>query len=70
MLQRLHVPEGQRADDARRRFDAQLSVARWAMPGSGVKESDPRGDGAPWWWDGEEEASSSFLTAMGVTLDG
>jgi hypothetical protein len=70
MLQRLHVREGQRADDARRQFDAQLGVARWAAPGRGVVGADPRDDGAPWWWDGEEEASSSFLAAMGVSLDG
>jgi hypothetical protein len=25
-------------------------------------------EGAPWWWDGDEEASQSFLAAQGVQL--
>jgi len=24
--------------------------------------------GAPWWWDGDEEASQSFLAAQGMVL--
>jgi hypothetical protein len=69
MLTRLHVREGQTAEAARKRFDGQLDVASWPLPGEPVKESTPHEAGAPWWWQGAEEASGSFLKAMGVTLE-
>lgn len=58
------------AEEARKKLDAQLKVKRWRIvpaqpdPYAGA----PVDDGAPWWWDGEQEASDSFLTAMGVNL--
>lgn len=71
MLQRLHVKDGQSPDDARRRFDVQLGVdASWAVPGRRMRAPQPREAGAPWWWRGAEDASQSFLHAMGVRLDG
>lgn len=68
MLQRLHVREGQSAEDARKTLDDMLSVGGWTVPGREprkVKARDPR---APWWWTTDEDASDSFLQAMGVTL--
>ena len=68
MLQRVNVREGQTAEQARKRFDGQLGVRAWATPGTEARELEPRDPKAPWWWDNAEEASSSFLAAMGVNL--
>lgn len=67
MLDRLKQdPEGKK--DYRRELDSSLQVRDWLMPGQirqEVSSEDPR---APYWWRGEEEASDSFLAAMGVRL--
>jgi hypothetical protein len=69
MLQRLIVREGQTEEQARARFDADLGVSAWALPGHDRRQPEPVTDtGAPWWWHGNEDASQSFLTAMGVNL--
>jgi len=69
MLQRLIVHDGQTEEQARARFDADLGVSAWALPGRERREAEPAQDtGAPWWWQGDEDASQSFLTSMGVTL--
>jgi hypothetical protein len=68
MTQRLTIREGQTAEAARRQFDGQLGVSAWATPSQPMSEPEPRDVGAPWWWEGAEEASDSFLTSMGVTL--
>lgn len=71
MLQRLIVHDGQSEEQARAKFDADLGVSAWATPG---RERRPvqqtPDDGAPWWWTGAEDASQSFLAAMGVSLGG
>lgn len=72
LTQRLDYDPGKEGDAerARKELDAKLKVKRWRIdPGApdpleGVQE-DP---GAPWWWDGDEEASQSFLAAQGVSL--
>lgn len=71
MLQRLIIRDGQTEEQARARIDADLGVSAWAVPGRARRamESTPD-DGAPWWWRGAEDASQSFLAAMGVTLNG
>jgi hypothetical protein len=52
---------------AREQLDSDLGVRQWgtvtAPAATPVIESD-----APAWWHGDEEASESFLAAMGVTL--
>jgi len=68
MTQRITVREGQTAEAARRQFDGRLGVSAWATPGTGLGEAEPRDPAAPWWWHSAEEASDSFLTAMGVVL--
>jgi len=68
MTQRINVREGQTAEAARRQFDGQLGVSSWAAPGRPMTEPEPRDAGAPWWWQGAEEASDSFLKSMGVIL--
>lgn len=68
MVQRLAVRDNETPDRARRRFDGQLGVRAWTTPGTEHKQPEPRDPKAPWWWDGHEDASQSFLTAMGVTL--
>jgi hypothetical protein len=68
MLQRLHVRENETPERARKRFDGELGVPTWPLPGEQPKEAAPQDPRAPWWWQGAEEASSSFLTAMGVNL--
>lgn len=69
MLQRLIVREGQTEAQARARFDADLGVSAWALPGRERRDIEPQPDtGAPWWWSGAEDASQSFLASMGVNL--
>lgn len=68
MVQRLPVRENEKPDTARKRFDGQLGVRNWAMPGNEQHEPEPRDPKAPWWWDSAEDASQSFLKSMGVTL--
>lgn len=68
MVQRLSVRENEKPETARKRFDGQLSVRAWTTPGTEDKAPEPRDSRAPYWWDGDEDASQSFLTAMGVTL--
>jgi len=60
--------KGQR--DYRAELDSSLDVASWATPLTTFKSRQiAREPGAPSWWHGEEEASESFLRAMGVNLD-
>lgn len=54
--------------DARRALDGALGVSGWALPGHQPHASAPPEPGAPWWWQGAEEASQGFLSAMGVKL--
>jgi hypothetical protein len=69
MLQRLIVHDGQTEEQARARFDADLGISAWALPGRERRTPEPQQNpGAPWWWTGAEDASQSFLAAMGVTL--
>lgn len=68
MVQRLNVRDNETPDRARKRFDGQLDVRAWTTPSTETKKPEPRDARAPWWWDSAEEASQSFLTAMGVTL--
>lgn len=71
MLQRLIIRDGQTEEAARAKFDADLGVSAWASPGHDRRTVEPTpDDGAPWWWTGAEDASQSFLAAMGVTLGG
>lgn len=69
MLQRLNIRDNEKPETARRRFDGQLAVRAWSRPGHPMTEADPQQQGTPWWWSGAEDASQSFLTAMGVTLE-
>lgn len=69
MLDRIAVRENEKPDTARKRFDGQLGVRGWGTPGTELKAPDPARDPkAPWWWDSAEDASQTFLAAMGVTL--
>lgn len=71
MLQRLVIHDGQTEAQARTRFDADLGTSAWALPGRERRTFEKKpDDGAPWWWHGSEDASQSFLTSMGVALDG
>ena len=62
------VKEGQRPEMVRARFDAQLGVDSWRTPGRQELPAPLVEPNAPWWWKGAEEASSSFLKAVGVKL--
>jgi hypothetical protein len=53
--------------DRRQGIDNELGVAAWPGPVP-HRRSVPVIPGAPAWWAGEEEASDSFLAAMGVQL--
>lgn len=70
MLRRLPVEENKDEEQCRRELDAQLKVKRWRITSEQVDPYEDSGSdpNAPWWWEGAEEASDSFLSAMGVTL--
>jgi hypothetical protein len=69
MVQRLADRENEKPGTARKRFDGQLGVRDWTLPGAEPKKPDPTRDPkAPWWWDGAEDASQTFLKSMGVNL--
>lgn len=73
MCERLGPPDNNKDEDyevTRRRFDNELSVKRWRVsPEQRDKYADaPVDEAAPWWWEGDEEASDSFLAAQGVSL--
>lgn len=73
MLQRLDYDAGKEGDQerARKQLDHELKVRRWRItPDDEDPYQDvPKEEGAPWWWDGAEEASASFLEAQGIQLD-
>jgi hypothetical protein len=73
MLQRLdYDQEDKKPEQVRKEFDGEMQIKRWKItdaveePEAEVSEIEKK---APYWWDGEEEASNSFLTAMGIQLD-
>jgi hypothetical protein len=66
MISRLEY-DSKNPERPRRELDRQLSVARWRVPGVRVQSRRPEIDpSAPYWWDGDEDASQSFFQAMGV----
>lgn len=63
--------------DVRGELDASLDVINWPTPARAAAvertrkvEIDGEEFTAPPWWRGDEEASQTFLQAMGVNLDG
>lgn len=71
MLQRLDYDQKDKtAKQVRQEFDDMLLTKAWRI--SDLVESRREAAGvptnAPGWWEGDEEASSSFLGAMGVDL--
>jgi hypothetical protein len=68
MVQGLEVKDGQDADTVRRQFDNALGVSSWPTPGTVIRPQKARPAGAPIWWEDDEEASASFLSAQGVNL--
>jgi len=68
MVQRIGDRPNEQPGTARKRFDGQLDVRAWTTPATRDETPQPRDPKAPWWWEGAEDASQSFLTSMGVTL--
>lgn len=70
MCARLDVGENEDPEAVRKRFDADLGVRRWRVTDAAEdRYADAVIDeGAPWWWEGDAEASDSFLKSMGVKL--
>jgi hypothetical protein len=68
MVQRLSDRPNEQPGTARKRFDGELDVRAWTAPSTDPATVQPRDPKAPWWWDGAEDASQSFLNSMGVTL--
>lgn len=75
MLERLDYhqeskPESLRLspEQVRSQFDNELRVPVWRITPETEAVPDTRPEGAPAWWDSDEEASSSFLSSMGVDL--
>lgn len=70
MCERLNGGEDEDPEITRKKFDVDMGVKRWRITAA---DEDPYADAvvdeaAPWWWEGDEEASDSFLEAMGVNL--
>lgn len=70
MCERLDVKENEDPETVRRRFDNDMGVRRWRVSPEHVDKyaGAPVDEAAPSWWEGDEEASDSFLEAMGVRL--
>lgn len=66
-LDRVKVDEEGRRD-YRAEFIHALGVASWTSPLSELVVK-PTVDEGPAWWHGDEDASQSFMAAMGVNLD-
>lgn len=54
--------------DPRATLDQALSVRSWALPGEQPRPVVARPRGVPDWWEGDDQASQSFLQAMGIKL--
>lgn len=65
MLQRIPEHDGKR--NYRAELEQAFGVPLWASPLSRKVPQIPVE--GPWWWLGEEEATDSFLSSMGVHLD-
>jgi hypothetical protein len=64
MLQRLdHDPKN--PTRARNTLDRQLEITSWKQPGGAYRQRQVVPN-APSWWRGDEDASQTFLHAMGV----
>jgi hypothetical protein len=69
MLEGLQAKEGQTMEDAVRQFDAELLVSSWRVfPGQDEPDTGDRDPNAPYWWTSDEDASASFLAAVGQVL--
>lgn len=71
MLQRLDYDQKDKtARQVRKEFDHGLEIGAWRIAYDVESRRDKAGveKAAPWWWEGDEEASSSFLSSMGVNL--
>jgi hypothetical protein len=52
----------------RRELDRQLQVSSWWTPGGAYRRRQRDATSAPAWWRGDEDASQTFLHAMGVVV--
>lgn len=69
MLERLdYEREGSTPAQVRAEFDNGLGVRVWWRDGTVERPVDDLPEGAPAWWLGDEDASSTFLDSMGVIL--
>jgi hypothetical protein len=69
MLQGLDYGEGpEEANRVRTEFDNSLGVSGWTTPGAFIDHQPEREPGTPLWWQGDEDASQSFLRSQGVIL--
>ena len=68
MLSRLTYDE-KNPDQPRRLLDQELGVSGWRTIGSSqpVRQKNVQ-DNAPAWWQGDEEASQSFMQSMRVVV--
>jgi hypothetical protein len=60
----------QSPDQPKQQYDANLKVREWTPPGGAVVRNSDIPENAPMWWHGDEDASQSFFTAMGVITGG
>jgi hypothetical protein len=61
--------DGQSMDEALTELHAELSVGQWrVLPEQETQEHPMDETFTPAWWRGDEEASASFLSSMGVDL--
>lgn len=57
------------ATDPAARLAQELGAGGWAVPGQRRRPEPEREPGTPPWWHGDEEASQSFLAAVGLRLE-
>jgi hypothetical protein len=64
MLSRLKYPDDEHPDP-RGELDQVLGITSWQTPLLPTRSNDVPTE-APMWWQGDEEASQSFFTAMKI----
>ncbi len=65
MTRRLEVDE-KNPTRPRRQLDQQLKVGDWVTPGGAYRQRKVDEPAPPAWWRGDEDASQTFMHAMGV----
>lgn len=63
-----NAKDNDEAKRLRKLLDQELNVNEWRVPGTTRTRRRKEIDTAPSWWRGDEDASQTFLHAMGIVV--